>query len=400
MKKLCAIIFALFFIVCGVYFYDMYSGYSLSKYVQDFFYDSNEEVTFAPAEKTDRVSDGQLSHHLYNSLTDDEKDMYNAIYNGISSHKAKIFVGFKPIESADEVFSVFQAVLYEHPELFWVNNGASYSTGGYLTVDYIYNREEARSRQQLIEQRADEILATVRGNEYDISLTLFDYIVSITEYDYDNVHDLANNASLTTIEGVLLNGKAVCSGYAKAYQYLLHRAGIGAIYITGEAVANGKVQNHGWVCQEICGEYYFSDPTWCDAFEGKTVSDFISHTYFCITGDEIAATHTIDERFGAISATATEYNYYVREELCFDKYNANDIRLAIINSIEQNPVGIELKFSNDEAYNTAFSALIERGEIYIVLKSVDLFSVNIDTNNISYSNDDTHRVLTIIFEKN
>ncbi len=397
MKKLCAVILILFFLVWGVYFYDMYSGYSVSKYVTDLVYGDSENEDIA--EQSEKVSDNELNSLLYSRLSEEEQDIYDALYNGICSFKSKIYTGVRSLDNSDTVFSVYHIVLYEHPELFWVDGNSTFSSNGYLTVNYIYDSNTAREKKALIEQKASEIVASVSGeSEYEISLSLFDYIISNTQYDYENVDDMDNYPQLSTIEGVLLDGKAICGGYSRAYQYLLKCAGLASLYISGTANIDGVEESHAWVCQEINGEYYFSDPTWCDAFEKSTKNTFISHTYFCLTGEEMARTHTVNELFGEISATSKDANYFVKEHLYFSEYDAMNIRGAIINEIQENTVGIEFKFSTADAYNDAVASLIDKAEIYTILQTVDLFSINISSYSITYVTDDVNYVLTIIYE--
>ena len=55
-----------------------------------------------------------------------------------------------------------------------------------------------------------------------------------------------------TAYGCLVEGRAVCAGYAKAFKLLLGRCGISCYYVVGEA-GGGK---HGWNCVELDGNYH------------------------------------------------------------------------------------------------------------------------------------------------
>lgn len=395
MKKIIKIILIIVVISVGIYVFDMYSGYSVSKYV-------DERINFTAVEnETDSIQTDNhvqgLNNFIYSKLSDEDKKMYDTIYYGVSEHKKPIFIGFN--KESEKVFDIFKIVLSEHPELFWCSGNCSFSASGYLTVKYSCNKEEAQTKTQQIEAKVNEVLSSINGSEQEKAEKLFDYVVETTEYDSGNVSNIENVPSISSIEGVFLNGKAVCGGYAKAYQYLLQKAGMQALYITGVANSPDGEQRHGWVCQQINGENYFSDPTWSDSFDGYSYSDFISHTYFCMSGDEISATHKSDDKFNNIIADKGGYDYFKQQGLYFDDYNVTDIRTAIKNRLEENQVGVELKFSSDEVYKQAVEGLIDKEELYFILISLDLFSVNISTTEISYSEDETHRVLTILYEK-
>lgn len=396
MKKLIKIILIIAVVSAGIYVFDMYSGYSVSKYV-------DEKIHFTAAEnETDSVPSNNnmqgLNTILYSKLSDEDKKMYDTIYYGVSEHKNPIFIGFN--KESEKVFNILKTVLCEHPELFWCSGNCSFSSNGYLTVKYSCSKEEAQVKAKQIDTKVDEILASIHGEEQEKSAKLFDYIVASAEYDSENVVNIENIPSISSIEGVFLNGKAVCGGYAKAYQYLLQRAGMQALYVTGTANSPDGEQRHGWVCQQINGENYFSDPTWSDSFANYAYGDFISHTYFCLSSAEISATHKSDEKFSDIIADKGSYDYFKQNGLYFDNYNMADIRTAIKNRLEEDNVGVELKFSSEEVYRQAVDGLIDKEEFYFILISLDLFSVNISTTEIRYSEDETHNVLTILYEKN
>lgn len=395
MKKLIKIILIIAVVSVGIYAFDMYSGYSISKYV-----DEKIHFTAAPNEpasiQTNHNVQG-LNAQLYSRLSDEDKKMYDTIYYGVSEHKNPIFIGFN--QESEKVFDMLKIVLCEHPELFWNNGNCSFSSSGYLTVNYSCSKEEAQVKARQIEAKVNEILSSLSGGEQEKAAKLFDYVVESTEYDFENVGNIENVPTISSIEGVFLDGKAVCGGYAKAYQYLLQKAGMQALYVTGEANSPEGEQRHGWVCQQINGENYFSDPTWSDCFESQSYSDFISHTYFCLNSNEISATHTCDDKFSNIISDKSSYNYFKQQGLYFEDYNTADIRAAIKNRLEENQVGVELKFSSDEVYHQAVEGLIDKQELYYILISLDLFSVNISTTQVSYSEDETHNVLTIFYEK-
>lgn len=394
MKRFIKIILIILIAAAGIYTYDIFSGYSISKYVDERVNFSSDEQHITSSEPSKQ---NELNRLLYFQLDDEGKKLYDTIYYGVSEHKNPIFIGFN--KESDNVFDILKTVLCEHPELFWCSGSCSFSSNGYLTVKYSCSKEEAQLKSQKIDAKAEELLSTLGTSQQEKAVQLFDYVVETTEYDFENVSNLENNPEISTIEGVLLNGRAVCGGYAKAYQFLLQRAGMQAVYVTGAANSPKGEQHHGWVCQQIDGENYFSDPTWSDSFEGHSDSNFISHTYFCLSGDEISETHKADDKFSAIKASKGSYDFFTANGFYFDEYNVTDIRTALKSSIERNQAGAELKFSFDEVYRQAVEKLIDKEELYYILLSLDPLSVNISSTEVSYSSDDSHRVLTILYKK-
>ena len=81
----------------------------------------------------------------------------------------------------------------------------------------------------------------------------------ILECNYD---DTAKNCY--SAYGCLVEGKAVCEGYAKAMQILCSKAGIKCIPVAGKAYDGGAVQPHLWNKVMIDGEWTNVDLTWDD----------------------------------------------------------------------------------------------------------------------------------------
>ena len=77
----------------------------------------------------------------------------------------------------------------------------------------------------------------------------------------------------------LVEGKSVCAGYARAYQYLMQRLGIPCYYCTGFAG-----EDHAWNIVGLDDGYYNVDVTWDDTPGGE-------YDYFNKTDEDYADTH-------------------------------------------------------------------------------------------------------------
>jgi len=124
----------------------------------------------------------------------------------------------------------------------------------------------------LYEDKMDQIIAqTVFDgmSDWQIALSIHDYLASHFTYD------------VTLEKGIgydlLVDGTAVCAGYAQAYSDLLSLAGVRCYYVTSQEM------NHAWCLVEIDGKLYHADPTWGDPLfdEGGTnIHGYTSHSYF------------------------------------------------------------------------------------------------------------------------
>ena len=77
----------------------------------------------------------------------------------------------------------------------------------------------------------------------------------------------------------LVNGRTVCAGYARAFQYLMQRLGIPCYYCTGYAG-----EDHAWNIIKLGEDYYNVDVTWDD-------TDTPTYDYFNKSDREFGTSH-------------------------------------------------------------------------------------------------------------
>lgn len=381
-----------------LYCFNIHSDGMLKKTIENITYrEIPTKIQITDSENSDRPT---LHEQVNSKLTEDEKKIYDSIYSTLSAYKTTLIIT-QDIDS-DKLFEIVNLVLFEHPEIFWTKGDCSFSSSGKLIFSYPYTREEAQKKNALIEQKTAEILKSIDQNENDFekSLAIFDYITKNTAYAFEEAEHINDHLDISTIEGVFLNNRAVCAGYAKAYQYLLTLSGIDSITISGYADAQSGRQNHAWTAQVIDGETYFSDATWADCFSESGDAEFVCHTFFLMTSEELEKTHTCTDRYAEIKCTSTKNNYFTKKGLYFEEYDMSAIRAKIKESIDNNELGIELKFANSDEYKKAYKNLFTDENIYLILKTIDPLSNNIKTNTINYNDDEKHNTITIFFEYN
>lgn len=76
--------------------------------------------------------------------------------------------------------------------------------------------------------------------------------------------------------GALVNGKAVCEGYARAFKLVMDRLGVECVLVQGVAQGetNGGYEPHMWNYVKLDGGWYAVDVTWNDT-AGKTEDYFL-----------------------------------------------------------------------------------------------------------------------------
>lgn len=216
---------------------------------------------------------------------------YDKIAAGVAESKAEISVynGTNPI-SYDELMTAYEAYRFDHTEHFWL--GIEYTVGSVdgtattLKPSYIMSGAELDAAKAEFDNACRELLSGIDDSmsEYEREKTLHDRLAAKVSYDPDA--DNAHNAY-----GAIVEGRAVCEGYAEAYQYLLQLAGLQSFIVTGTSAnpSTGRPEGHAWNIVRVDGRYYHVDLTWDD--QGET----IFYAYFNKTDDAIKADHVISD---------------------------------------------------------------------------------------------------------
>ena len=154
-----------------------------------------------------------------------------------------------------------------------------------------YCSEFTEESIQLGEAVIDDIV-TPGMTEYQKVKAIHDYIVNNTQYDYDNYLNDTIPESSYGPEGVLVYGKAVCQGYAYAFELLCELEGIDCVVVSGTANGGG----HAWNQVKVDGVWYNIDTTWDDpvAYWGGVYVDILSYDYFLISDEVMYQDHIAD----------------------------------------------------------------------------------------------------------
>lgn len=341
-----------------------------------------EDVEQAPAEAVDGLKEEQTQAFHYNRLSEPEQKLYGEILYILQEHLEDIQIS---TTDSGEVEKVFQCVLNDHPEIFYVEGYTltRYALGEELKMmtlsgTYSMTPEIIEAKKQLIDSYVNQCfmsLPTGEGSQYAIARYVYEYLIENTEYD-------AGAPDNQNICSVFITHRSVCQGYAKATQYLLQKAGIEATLIMG-TVQNGE--GHAWNLVKLDGENYFMDTTWGDASYQMTEGSVqnagslppINYDYLCVTTGQLSKTHTIEEVVPVPVCTAMTDNYYVREGLYFTELSKDRIADVFARAYERQSSYVTLKCSRREVYEEIRRFLIEEQGIFEFL--------NPDTGTVSYA---------------
>ncbi len=278
-------------------------------------------------------------------------------------------------DCSDSVMKVFQKIMAEHPELFWLTGSCKYAKsvrGNEVRVKLIpeimIDDAELTLRRQKFDRAVDAYVRACRGDsEFDTVLKIHEAIIDRTEYNFASAKALGAGVrnDEAAVRGMsayacLVDGNAVCSGYAKAFQVLAGKFGIRAGRVHGVKLDGGGP--HEWNIVYVDGEPYHMDVTWDDPVFAQGVQGFRTYDYFCVTTEEILKTHGIDRDSEAPLCTADANNYFVKKGYCLDRYEfgkaADIIRAQLDNDT------VYLKFPNSAELSRAAEELLKKLKVF------------------------------------
>lgn len=280
--------------------------------------------------------------YSYDNLSSDKlKELYMKIdeYAEIAS------VGYCIINAPLNEMQLTEAVeayKNDHPEVFWLKSDFEYidnddSTS--LILSYSVQPDNSdpdrlKKAKEKFNRTVDKIIdgAPKNATDYELELYVNDYLVNNCVYDKEAAESEKLIGHENDAYGALVEKKAVCEGYSRAFQLLCNRLGIDCINISG--TADGE--SHAWNNVKLDGEWYEVDVTWNDT-DGDT--EFPIYDYFNLPSDKFSESHSTSPLYSETSlseyvnsdyyynvfapeCTGTKYYYYSYS--CVTVYDIND----------------------------------------------------------------------------
>jgi len=164
-------------------------------------------------------------------------------------------------------------------------------------VKYLTNQTQEAAVQKKVDQLLKTIIKPSMKTEFEKVKAINDYIVSNTTYG------TKTKASPHSAYALLMEGQAVCQGYALTAYKMLEQAGFDVKYVVGTVNNN---EAHAWNLVKIDGNWYHLDTTWNDPLPNRFGAS--SYDYFLVTDAQLKKDHKwIAANYPA--ATSTKYNY-------------------------------------------------------------------------------------------
>lgn len=215
------------------------------------------------------------------------------------------------LEDWNEAAKLVAEVINEDPGLFYVAPIMKYSYSGEKIVCLLFeygNYLEAdwQAYDEKIEQAVS--LVTPGMTDEEKALVLHDYLAQNCAYAYREYLDgtLDQHREVFSNYGALVEGRAVCQGYAVAYDCLLRTVGINSFTCVS------REMNHAWNIIQIDGQWYHVDVTWDDPV--WNTEGMVRHEYFLLSDAEMRAR----KHYGwasDVTCTSAKYDSYWWREI-------------------------------------------------------------------------------------
>lgn len=316
----------------------------------------------------------------YHSSTDRIAELYNDVVGQLAEGKTSI-----SIDSASEsdVRTVVELV-YDQPEYFWLARQYSISSAGskFMVQFTVYYKEHSTMYSQA-KDAADEIIAAAPENANDYEMVKYVHDELCNRIRYVDTNDESEH----NIYGALVNGESVCEGYAKAFMFVLNRAGIETKYFSGTSLKDGEAVPHAWNGAYLDGEFYYFDITWDDI-----ESEYISYAEFGLNSVDVMRNHTFDEYHPMIESSATKCNYYVYNDFILSEYSKDNVAKIVK---KQGNI-VDIKCTSIVAYNKLVLAISNPYQLNEILSAAE--SENTGFNRFSYMLDDSTYCVRLYFD--
>ena len=145
--------------------------------------------------------------------------------------------------------------------------------------------QDVAAMQVKLDQLVDQA-NTLCQTDMEKVFYVHEWLVQNIAYDREHLSDDVQDDH--NLRGALLEGTAVCDGYAKTYALTLRKLGITGVLVTSKDIG------HAWNMVELDGNWYQVDCTWDDPVDGSDQLGYCMHKHLMCTTEEMNTNHNDD----------------------------------------------------------------------------------------------------------
>lgn len=233
-------------------------------------------------------------------MEEKEVMLYNVIEQAIHHHEEVLHVDNEITES--DVRHAIRWVMRDNPDFFWFVHQYHFDKdNGIVSLRYRCSPE----RCAIIQKSIDDVVVNDFKIVYVRTLSQLEQVTYVYKWMLTYCNYNTNSAYNQNIDSVFVRRNSVCTGYAKAAQYLFKLLGIESRLVFGRLNNDKEEGRHCWNIVCIQGRYYHLDICLGDL----SLEDVIkkagatslrcyggyNYNCFCVSTGEILKTRTIED---------------------------------------------------------------------------------------------------------
>lgn len=226
--------------------------------------------------------------------------LLNIIEQALRAHQPYVEVGSSTTEN--DVYVAIRQLMRDNPDIFWFSHQWHYSQSEAI-VRFRYAIDKERS-EKIKKQIKDVVENKFKLNSArnlsarEQVMYVYKWIALYCNYDIHSAHN-------QTIYSVFVHRHSVCTGIAKAAQYLLELLGVESRLVFGKLNNSEEDSRHCWLVINLENKWYHLDPAFAlpetehlllqcgeKPIRGE---DNLFYNFFCVDTDSIKHSRTIEE---------------------------------------------------------------------------------------------------------
>lgn len=240
----------------------------------------------------------------------------------------------------------------------------------YYTIVFTPTYFTTADQEAAVNEKVNELLETTfsfekSDSDYKEIYTVYNYICSNVTYDNENLNDSTYTLKYSTY-AALINGTAVCQGYASLCYRILRELGINVRVATGyggetSEDASNYYENHAWNIVQIDSKWYYFDSTWDAGFSDEVAAGTYSYQYF------LKGTLDFDSLESPYSTTGI--HYLIMDENFTNTYSIEDTRYIPVKTLSAPSLKLDVAQNNGKIQLTGSVTDYENKDDYYEITS-------------------------------
>jgi len=202
----------------------------------------------------------------------------------------------------DDIRNAIRWVMRDNPDIFWFAHQYHFDESA-STIHFQYTFSS--DRVKTIQRSINDVIENDFNLEYVSKLTTREQVAYVYKWLVSYCNYNANSAYNQSIYSVFVRRNSVCTGYAKAAQYLFNLLGIESRLVFGRLYNDKENGRHCWNVVRVDNEYYHFDACFGDnILDGVAVKsglkelfkvDRINYNFLCVSTEEMLQTRSIED---------------------------------------------------------------------------------------------------------